>query len=371
MLYHHDSRDYNVAASEAAGLAREKLDALIEKGRAQGPQLIETLEGQIITDYESRASKLQFQPDEKHGLLLRVNGNPAAMTVHRHALGQILSDEQMPVKLPRAYLDGLLGVDGTWGRELAADNLNKLMYQNPAKRRLRVVDGDTLDLRGYVTPSFAPRDIPSLITAFMEACQKFGALPFEGQASPTRFHIRAILPMVFEPVPNEVLAFYVNFGDSEFGNGATTLSLGMLRLWCTNRAMMENVLRSVHLSKASMDFDWKADTIRAMTVAVAKQLRDATRKVLAPEAIHRYLDVVKQANEEKIDANGIASFLKKHCTKAEVDGITGVFNSGDVEMLPVGQTRYRLSNAISFFAHNAKDEREEELERLAGTLLAA
>lgn len=370
MLYHYDARDYDVAASEAAALAREKLEGLIAKGREEGVKLIETLEGQIINDYECRASKLQFKPHETFGLTALADKQE--FRLHRHALGQMLTDGDLPVKMPRQYLDGLLAVDHPWARELAADNLNRLMYQNPSKRRLRVVEQpDMNELRGYVTPSFAPRDIPTLIQAFTTACQKYGALPFEGKAWDTKFHIRAILPHVFEPVPNEVLAFYVHFGDSEFGNGATTLSLGIMRLWCTNKAMMDNVMRSVHLTRNSPDFDWSKDTIKAMTVATQKQLRDSMMHVLEPGSVNKYLDVIKKANDQKIDPNQLAGFLKKHCSKSEVDGITRVFNEGDVEMLPVGQTRYRLSNAISFFAHDVKTERSEELERLAGMALAA
>jgi hypothetical protein len=53
--------------------------------------------------------------------------------------------------------------------------------------------------------------------------------------------------------------------------------------------------------------------------------------------------------------------------KGEVDKVQEIFLNGGVEELPVGTTRARLANAISWFAKSAETpERRMELEIAAG-----
>lgn len=363
MLIHHSEKDYDVAASEAAKEARAKMEALIEQGRRTGPRLIEEVQAQVVEDYIVRGTALDFQPTED---AMKVAFADHRMGIGKFALGQMLE----AVHMPRAFYDRLMNA-GDWGREHAADTLNKLFHnQMPEQRRIRAADDR---VRGFLSPAYMPRDVPMLVDAFFKACGKVGAMPFEGRLTETKFNFRVILPMVFEPVKHEVCSFFLNFSESEFGDGATVLSGGILRLACTNRATFENAMRKVHLGSSSKaeGITWSRDTIRKMTAATAAQLGDAVEQQLSPAAVNRTLDVIRRADAEKVDPWKVGEFLKKHCTKDEARQIVDVFNSPDVVNMPAGQTRYRMSNAISFFANGVDDgDRVLELQRLAGAALA-
>jgi hypothetical protein len=62
--------------------------------------------------------------------------------------------------------------------------------------------------------------------------------------------------------------------------------------------------------------------------------------------------------------------LRKVLTKGEVDAVVQTFNSPDVENLPPGNSKWRLSNAISWVAGTLVDaDRKLDLMRLAGSVV--
>lgn len=360
-MIHHSDKNYEEASSVAAEHGRNHLNGLIEKGRAQGQRVLSELSEMVINDYDCRTRGLRFAFQDDKGL--SVVGNKKTFGVGSHAQRQILQE----IKLPADYFGRLSQTD--WGKELAEVTLNKHFENAPAddRRILRTVK-DTV--KGVVSPAYQPRDTALLIESFLGACKEFDAQPYESRIGESKFFIRVILPKVFEPVKNEPCAFVIHFAESEFGNGATVVSSSLLRLACTNLAVFDNSLREVHLGggRGNGTIKWEKDTIRAMTQSTAKQLRDVVRSQFSPEGVNKVLDMVKLADATKIDPWQIKDFLKKHCSVAEAKGITDAFNSGDVSMMPAGQTRYRFSNAISFFAQDTSvgGERSEELQALAG-----
>jgi hypothetical protein len=362
MLVHHSPEDYGAASTKAAVHARASMEAMIAKGRAQGQRVIHTLSDQVITDYSMPTVKMRFAFGEDNGAF-KIKGKEKELAVTNFARGQILTD----AKVPQEYF-GRLTASGDWGKNLAAHTLNEVFSHKPVgeKMMLRTVSDE---LRGYVTESYQPRDTAMLVEAFLDACKPFDAQPYEARVSDSRFHIRMILPMVFEPVKNEPCAMVLEFRESEFGNGATVLRASLLRLGCTNLAIFDNALREVHLGGSKNPaFKWQKDTIRAMTMAMGKQMRDVVHGQFSPERVKEIMALVKRADEEKIEPFKIAAFLKANCDKAEAKLITEAFTSADVDMMPAGQTVYRFSNAISFFAQDEKvsADRREELQELAG-----
>ena len=86
--------------------------------------------------------------------------------------------------------------------------------------------------------------------------------------------------------------------------------------------------------------------------------------------INLFLDGIKQAHEEKIDPKKAIEALKKRLTKGEVEQVIETFNSPDVEMLPPGNSRWRLSNALSWLAGQQTDkEKAMAFEAEAGRLI--
>lgn len=363
-LIHHSNENYEEASSRAAKHGRDKLNGLIEKGRAQGQRVLEELNNMVIEDYAMKSKAMRFDHDANREL--SIIGREKNLGVGKFARRQLLQE----IKFPSDFYENLMGSE--WGRDLATTNLNTI-FGNKGENERRILRTVKDQVLGVVTPQYKPRDTGLLIESFLTACKKYDAQPYEARISESKFFLRMILPKVFEPVPNEPCAFVIHFGESEFGNGATVVSASLLRLACTNLAVFDNALREVHLGGGTNQdgMKWEKDTIKAMTQSTAKQLRDVVNGQFSKEGVDRVLGLVKEAHETKIDPWAIKEFLKKHTTAAEAKGITDAFNSGDVDMMPIGQTRLRLSNAISFFAQDERvnGERSEELQFLAGKVL--
>jgi hypothetical protein len=91
------------------------------------------------------------------------------------------------------------------------------------------------EVRGFLSDSYRRLDSRPIIEAFVTGVQRLGALPYKGIVTDTKVAIQAILPDVFETViPGEVLAFVLSLENSDFGNGALSLRVGALRIWCDN-----------------------------------------------------------------------------------------------------------------------------------------
>jgi hypothetical protein len=102
-------------------------------------------------------------------------------------------------------------------------------------------------------------------------------------------------------------------------------------------------------------------------------VRDMVKGVLAPAKVNALVGRIGKALEERIDTKSAwAELPKLGLLKGEVDKVKELFNDAGVEMLPIGQTQARLSNAVSWFAKSAATpERRLELEQIAGDLLFA
>lgn len=368
-LFHHDGRDYEVAAGDAANHARKELEDLIDRGRARAGKVIEQVMTQVPQDRLVRAPALVFSPTEGAKLTARfgTNGDAVTQEFHRHAITQAAGRLGMPV----SYIDTLQDAENVaWGPELAAHNLNTLLSHQPDGTRylLRSVNDE---VRGFLTDRFRRLDSRPIVDTFVQKVSEMGALPVEGYALDTKIALKAVLPMVFEPVPHEIMAFGVVLENSDFGNGALSMRSFMLRLWCTNYAIAEPALRTVHLGgRLAEEVEWSDQTYQLDTARAASMIGDIVKGHLGPANVDRLMGMIRKANEMKIDPREAITLLRKTLTKGETDSVVAAFNSPDVENLPTGNTTWRMSNAISWVAKNTEDEaRKLDLMKLAGDVL--
>lgn len=384
MMYHHGPRPYAEAAGEAARAARDKFEALIERGRTGAQAVIDQVTNQVITDRVVKGHRLIFDPVEAHGIE-DVGGStspapwgPDAVTVHSED-GSLplrpLHDNALTQACERAGINlsfaGHLRGLGEYGRELLAHNLNKLHRHSPSKRYLlREANGE---VRGFLSDSFRRIDCRPILESFAGACASIGAVPVEGYALETRVVVKAMLPAVFEPVPDEPLAFGLVWQNSDFGNGAHSVRAFALRAWCTNFAILEECLRQVHLGRRlSDDVAFSERTYELDTRTVASAVSDIVRHELSPEKIDSYQRAVREANDQRLDPRSAVAALRKRLTAGEVEAVTEAFNSPDVVNLPPGQTAWRMSNAVSWVAGRAESpERKLHLMQVAGSYLKA
>lgn len=369
-LYHHGSKDYNVAASDAARHARTIMQKKIDGGLASAQALFERINRQVPQDRIVRARGLDFFVTDS-GVQVAFQGpsTPApeqGETLHNHALGQIAEKAGIPEK----YLRELSNGEEPWQQALAAHALNEhFRTGQPDDRYLvRSVGGQ---VRGFLSDKFRRLDSRPLVEAFAESCADVGAIPCEGTATDTRVVLKAFLPMVFEPVENEVLCLGIEWGNSDFGAARHTVRAMIWRLWCTNFATLEDTLAQVHLGgKLSDNIEFSQRTYELDTAASVSALRDVVKGLLGPAKVNALLDTIKAADEKKVEWKNVKSSLQKRLLKGELKAVEDAYQSEDVVNLPPGQTAWRASNALSWFAKRVEDpDRRLEIERIAGEIV--
>lgn len=362
MLYHHDSRDYQVAASEAAQHARSIMEAKIEAGRKSAAAIFERIHTDVPKDAIVRSSALGFAPSEK-GIALGFDG--ADLGVHRHALTQMAGK----AGVPGAYLAELVSGD-EWKRALASNILNEHFHKGAADSRflVRALSGEA---RGFLSDRYRRLDSRPLLEAFASACQAIGAVPVDGTGSDVRVTMKAFLPMVFEPVPNEVMCLGIEWGNSDFGAAKHTVRAMIWRLWCTNKATMEDSLAQVHLGgRLADDIEFSNRTYELDTRASVSALGDVVKGVLGPKKVNALLEGIRAAHAKEIDWKSFKGSLARKLLKSEIAAVEAAYESDDVINLPAGKSVWRASNAISWIAGKTEDaDRKLELERFAGEVL--
>jgi hypothetical protein len=358
---------YGESKSEAAAKARDILEKRIAEGRAGAAALLEHVNTQIPQDAIVRAKALVFagmgEAGQPGGVSIGFGGEPQA--IHRHALGQIAGK----AGIPASYLSVLASGD-LWQKQLASRILEDHFHKGMPDARflLRSASGQ---LRGFLSDRFRRLDSRPLLEAFAGACQQIGAVPVDGQVLDTRVALKALLPMVFEPVANEVLCLGVEWGNSDYGAARHTVRAFILRLWCLNGATMENALAQVHIGRQlGDDIEFSRRTYDLDTRASVSALKDVVQNVLGPAKVNALLQGIRAADEKKIEWKSLRTGLAKRLLKEELRAAEAAFESQDVINLPPGQSAWRASNAISWIAGQAKEpERRLELERLAGEVL--
>ncbi len=349
--------------AENAARARDILTKKIESGRASALSLFEKVHAEAPRDAIVRGSALRFGETET-GLTMGFGQD--TVNIHRHALGQLAHR----AGIPSAYLADLGSSSEAWQRELATTVLSKHYHigQDTDRFLVRTVKGQA---RGFLSDKYRRLDSRPLVDAFAGECQKIGAVPVDGTVSDTRVALKAIVPTIYEPVAGEVLAFGIEWHNSDYGAGLHSVRAFILRLWCLNGATMENALAQVHLGRQlSDDIELSQRTYDLDTKASISALRDVVSGTLAPKKIEALCAGISAADEHKVDWKNVSSKVGKRLLKGELDAARAAFESEDVINLPAGKSVWRASNALSWIAGQAKDEdRKLELQRLAGEML--
>lgn len=373
-MIHHDSRNYEEAVAHALPIAHQKLEAMIENGRAKQAQVITHLmdEADRRKDYLVPASKFDFEGFNKAMQMKvdRADGNDFDwLSFNDYSLGQIASI----LGVPERFLKGVINEDP----QVAASIMNDLRYRLGDSRRLiREVDGT---VRAVLSDRYKPMDQGRVIEMFLKAIQETGALPLDGFCTDRRYVLRAVIPQVLEPMPNEVVALGVHISSSDYGAGALNLSVFQIRMWCTNLAVGESVFREIHLGGRMNDDDgliqWSGRTVSLQSMTALSEMKDAMRAILAPDNRERIEASWRAAAMERINTQGEADRLRKQniLSKEEADSLVKlVQNEQRIEVLPSTpdpNSKLRFAQALSWLAQQAEGEKRLDLETAAGRYL--
>jgi hypothetical protein len=349
--------------------AMDKLQAIIAKGTDGAAKVIEHVINNQPQDSLAKGGGLTFtQNDNK--LVVGWNDREGLKqhSIHRHALGQMATTIDMPMK----FVDSLVDQKSEWSRDLLAHNLNTIYHERHAKKQnlIRSVNGE---VRGFLSDSYRRLDSRPIIEAFATEVKNKGAVPYAGVVTDTKIAIQAIMPQVFNPFEGEVLAYGISLENSDFGNGALSVRAYLLRIWCDNMAITEESMRQIHLGKRLDESTvYSAKTYELDSRTTVSALRDVMRTQLDARSLEQRVAQVRESAAKGVTADQAKAQLRKLLGKGEAEKAAEAFESNDVLNLPEGNTTWRLSNAISWIA-NAKDvapERKLELGRIAGEVLA-
>lgn len=365
MLYHHGGTDYKEAASAAAIRAKAKMEQEIEFGKRSAAETIQRVMTEIPTDLVVKTSTLNFKAD-RNEMILSVAGNDP-LYISDNAVSQLCQRAEIPMGMYRKLIRN--PETKGWGPELMAHVFNEV-YKHQEERYLIRSYGNSL--RGWLSTSYRRIDSRPCLDSFFNATNELGMVPVKGYSSETKVMVKCLLPIVFEPAPDEVVCFGLSWENSDYGNGAHSLRVFILRLWCTNYAIAEEGLRQIHLGKKISDnILFSEKTYRLDTETTASAIHDIVISSLSEGNVNRMAEAISTASVISVDdPRKFLENLKSVLTKGEREAIAETYNAPEVELLPPGNTIWRMSNAISLFANQVEEpERKIELMKLAGHII--
>jgi hypothetical protein len=357
---------------ESKTAAYHKLETLIERGRTTASNVVDYVMNNQPNDRLAQAGQMDFQLDSDSGQLLvsypdqYATSGRLVQRLHRNALSQIADTANLSMK----FVDSLQNGTGRWGTELLAHNLN-MIFRNRFSKQRHLLRSLGQEVRGFLSNKYRRLDSRPIVEAFATAVQKKGAMPYNGYVTDTKIAIQAIMPEVYEPIPGELVAYGISLENSDFGNGALSLRAYLLRIWCSNLAITEEEMRQIHLGKRldeSMLYSNRTYELDAK--ATVSALRDVIESTFDSDSLKRRMDSIREANEQALEPQQAKETLRRLLQKGELDAAAQAFESQDTYNLPAGNTKWRLSNAISWIAGQTKDEeRKLDLMKIAGEVL--
>lgn len=371
---HHDPRPYDLAAAEARHVVGERFQKIILKGQEAAQNFIADVEDEydIRKDMLVRGKSLQWIPTDD-GVALGIpdkEGNRADGTfgIDEFALNQALGRAEVPV--PAQYARRLIAA----GRqELLAHSLNRLYAETDDRFLIRSVNG----IRGFLSSAYKRIDSRPSLSAFLAtAMQNLGAVPYAGLDLRVRKAFMFVVPQLVY-IGDSVLLFGVRWGNSDYGAGMHQIDWFVVRAWCTNLAVGEVVLSQRHigarLQEISEDLRLTEETLLAQHQALQLEMRDAMGDEFTPARFKVHIEALAKAAEQAVAGEQLDEILRRSTlNKGDASAVRDIFNRPDVEDLPAGNTRFRLSNAISLFARDIAEERPRdayEMNAIAGKML--
>ncbi len=346
--------------------AHAKLDSIIQHGMISAEQIVADIQSRMVRDSIVKTPAVRVLSED--GKTWKFHAGEMVAPLHDHAFSQVLTDAGLGAKFVNGVTEEAKGA--RWGSELVAHNLNTIFANRTRQRNLVRQENDVV--KGFLSDRYRRLDSRPLLDSFIGAARQIGLVPIDGKATGTKSRIRALFPKVYEPCDGETVAFGLEWGNSDYGDGGHMVNLFMLRIWCKNLAVTESCLRQIHLGRRLDDnIEYSRTTLELDTKANAAALADTVKYAIAPARIDGMIESIRTAKDDVIGKGDVTARLKKLLNKGDAEQVEKIFNGPDVVNVPEGQDAWRLSNACSWFAQT-KDfsvAKQLELQDVAGQLL--
>lgn len=347
-------------------LAVSRLEQWIEQNRVPAQDAVRRVFERVPQDFLVPAPRLHIEPVKgRSGVraVLNSGDGETEFALHRNAIDQLSERVSMPTRYAHTLLDEM----GERGADIFSYAANRTLAASQDRFLVRATDSR---LMAVLSDRFRRIDCRPALEALLTAAQDAGAIVGKAHQSDLRTEVKLIVPEVREWLPGEFGVLGVAWHNSDFGRGANEIRSFMMRLRCVNGMVGASVMREVHIGGRLMQgVEYQDRTLELDSEATASAIRDVGRHIFTE--LPRQLEAkIQAAAGTEIDLDDALKSLRKDLTKGEFEEAGDVLRSVDIERLPPGNTRWRLSNAISWLANQSVDsDRSIELQRLAGKVL--
>ena len=341
-----------------------KLQEAIEKGKSSVKAGLESIEKefQVRKDLFVKPSAIDY---EVSGGAIRpvIQEQPYSLT--EHSQGQMFARVGVPAQFAEKLMD------------YEEDDLLRLNLLRMTERSMD--DGAMLrtvgeQIKGWLSPAFKRMDAAPVIGGFIERSLKNGMVPYRGMNTDYRYQIAMIWPKVFQPVPNEFVAFGTNLTTGDYGNQALEIDFMALRITCLNLAVGMDLFRKVHLGSRFATDKEAIEFSKKTLLLDAKAISSAVGDVVdhAQGEVARVEKAIDSAHNTVVDKpeKWYETLKRKGMRKAVVDQVKSVYESRlPFETLPQENSIWRLSNAISLVAGGMEGDQKINVEKMAFDVL--
>lgn len=323
--------------------------------------------GELKRDYivDTAATKMVVQEDNKLALRFLDPGINAdietpILPLAHDQIGQRLA-------IPAKYYDRCAAKAPI----LLATQVNHWMANEPEKRMVRTIGGDT---RAFLSDRYQRIENEHIANVALPVLLDIPDVQIVScEVTEHRLYIQAVSPRVQGEVKKgDVVQAGVVISNSEVGLGAVNVSELDWRLWCLNGAVSQNVLKAYHVGRRIEDSEalWADDTRKADDRAVLLKVRDMVAAAV---------DGVRfKARLEKMQNLAVARITGDPAKAVEVlsqtIGASDAEQGGILRALIEGAdlSAWGLVNAITAQAHTATSyDRAFDFEVAGGKMINA
>lgn len=283
--------------------------------------------------------------------------------------------------IPKTYYDKILAEKPG----LLAENFNHGIAKQseaggragkPESRLVRTYKGD---MRGFLSSSYRRLDSYDMAKAVLPILLDHKFEVGSCELTNTRLYLKALTPKITAEVKKgDVVQFGLVISNSDVGAGSVRIEPLVYRLVCLNGAIMDSAIKKFHVGK-NMAGDDVTELLTDETLALTDQafwaqVRDVTLSSMRPEMFEREVNKLREASQQPITNFDLPAVVELTMKNVGVEGeavkesiIAYLANGAD----GAGLTKYGLSNAFTYAAHEAVTDYDKsvELERAGGKII--
>ena len=311
-------------------------------------------------DFLADTSNLEMNTDG--ALVIPAHGT---FPLTNHAQGQVADHLQ----IPRTYYQRM----ATQAPALLSQNVNTWMRHQPEVRMVRTLDGEA---RAWLSNGYRRLDYADLMGALVPALADQQAQVQSCEITETRLYLKAVTATMEAKVRGDAVRAGVGVWGSEVGDGAVVVAGLLWVLACANGAIVEQVVRQVHLGKRQKlngFADEQAQEYASSRTQVLEdsafwsRAQDGIRHVLSAEYFQHLVSRANEAADLKLEhpRHVVAVLAKRQgLQQQQADAVL------DALMAAGDTSAWGLSNAITLASQQVDDyEQATAMERLGGQVI--